>query len=565
MKYQTMPAGIDPAGIVSLFYPYVAINSETATTKEQLAAEFVISSLRDLPCFVEHPERLGLEPVPGDHLHRYIAWALVKGRGTRTVVLIHHVDVVEVEDFRLHKHLAFDPESLARALRSDPAGLDDDARADLASGQWVFGRGSADMKAGGAIQMAVLAACAQVEELAGNILLLAVPDEEHLSAGMRAAPDLMVRLAKTHDLEYVLMINSEPHQRKVPGCGLLSGGSIGKLLPFVYVRGVLAHAGKSYEGFNPLPVLGEIISRSEMCSALADVDEVSGELSPPPTWLMARDGKAVYDVSMPLSAFGCLSVLPLHSSPRQVLEFLLGLAGECAVQVALRINQASGTFRRATGRTAGRPWMPEVRSFSDFLAAARQKDAAGFDQYYRMALQDVQKSLCDGRLSHADATRDLVDAICRFTGLDQPAVVVGFVPPYYPSVSYHDRPDFESAIIGLATGLDQFSREYFGQRYELEACFTGISDLSYSSPGSGAAADLEKVIASQMPLYGSAYSIPFRGIEQCAMPCMNIGPWGKDFHKLSERVLKEDLFVRTPAMVLQAIKHALGPALAPRP
>ena len=68
-----------------------------------------------------------------------------------------------------------------------------------------------------------------------------------------------------------------------------------------------------------------------------------------------------------------------------------------------------------------------------------------------------------------------------------------------------------------------------------------------------------------MPLYGAAYSIPFRGIDQCAMPCMNIGPWGKDFHKLSERVLKEDLFVRTPAMVLQAVKHALGPALAPRP
>jgi arginine utilization protein RocB len=564
MKHQTIPAGIDPVVISSLFYPYVAINSETGTASESLASEYVISTLRSVPYFVDHPGQLALEAVPGDHLHRSIAWALVRGKGTRTVVLMHHVDVVEIEDFKLHKPLAFDPEALHQALTADPAGLDSDAKADLASGAWLFGRGGADMKAGGAIQLAVLAACSEVEELAGNILLLAVPDEEHLSAGMRTAAALLVRLAELHGLEYVLMINSEPHQRKVPDRGLLSGGSIGKLLPFVYVRGILAHAGKSYEGFNPLAVLGEITSRSEMCAALVDVDEASGELSPPPTWLMARDGKAVYDVSMPLSAFGCLSVLPLHSSPGKILDYLLGLCNECATLVASRINEASDAFRLASGRSAGRPWVPEVKSFSDFLSAARQKDAAGFDRYYGKVMQETGNSLSAGRISHAAATRDMVDAICQFVGSDQPLVVVGFVPPYYPSVSYHDRPDFESAITRLATGLDVFSQEHFGQSYELEAYFTGISDLSYSSLGSAAASDLENVIARQMPLYGPGYSIPFMAIERSAMPCINIGPWGKDFHKLSERVLKEDLFVRTPALLLHAIRSAFGLALAPR-
>jgi hypothetical protein len=32
--------------ISSLFYPYVAINSETGTVREKVAAEFVISSFR---------------------------------------------------------------------------------------------------------------------------------------------------------------------------------------------------------------------------------------------------------------------------------------------------------------------------------------------------------------------------------------------------------------------------------------------------------------------------------------------------------------------------------------
>jgi arginine utilization protein RocB len=565
MKYRSIPSGITPDGIASLFYPYVAINSETGTTGENAAAGFVISSLQNLPYFIAHPGQLGLEPVPGDPLHRSSAWALVKGRGSRTVVLIHHIDVVEVEDFKLFKRLAFDPEALSLALLADPAGLDFDARADLASGDWIFGRGSADMKSGGAIQLAVLAACAEVEELAGNILLLAVPDEEHLSAGMRSASALLVRLARLHDLSYTLMINSEPHQRKVPQRGLLSGGSIGKLLPFVYVRGILAHAGKSYEGFNPLAVLGEITSRSEMCPALVDVDEASGELSPPPTWLMARDGKAVYDVSMPLSAFGCLSVLPLHSSPKKILDFLLALSGECAVQVASRVNEASDAFRLASGRPTGRPWVPEVQSFSDFLATARKLDERRFDLYYDKAMSEASRGLAEGRINHAGATRDLLDAIFQFARTEQPVVVVGLIPPYYPSVSFRDSPAFESVVTRVAAGLDNFSQASFGLAYELEAYFTGISDLSYSSPGIGAAADMERFISSQMPLYGPSYSIPFMDIERSAMPCINIGPWGKDFHKLSERVLKEDLLERTPALVLHAIKFAFSPALAPRP
>jgi len=42
------------------------------------------------------------------------------------------------------------------------------------------------------------------------------------------------------------------------------------------------------------------------------------------------------------------------------------------------------------------------------------------------------------------------------------------------------------------------------------------------------------------------------------MPCINIGPWGKDFHKLTERVLMEDLYERTPKILDYVIKHILN-------
>jgi arginine utilization protein RocB len=61
-----------------------------------------------------------------------------------------------------------------------------------------------------------------------------------------------------------------------------------------------------------------------------------------------------------------------------------------------------------------------------------------------------------------------------------------------------------------------------------------------------------------MPLLGQFYDVPVELIEKISMPCINIGPWGKDFHKMTERVNKEDLYVRTPMIINKAISLILG-------
>lgn len=104
------------------------------------------------------------------------------------------------------------------------------------------------MKGGGSIQIALLKRYSQLENFKGNIVLIAVPDEENLSAGMRAAVKLLSDLQDEHNLVYKLMINAEPHERKNSKVGVFSEGSVGKIMPFVYVRGYLAHAGKVLKG-----------------------------------------------------------------------------------------------------------------------------------------------------------------------------------------------------------------------------------------------------------------------------------------------------------------------------
>ena len=51
----------------------------------------------------------------------------------------------------------------------------------------------------------------------GMFFLLAVPDEEVNSVGMRAAVPRLLDLAREHDLEYKTVLNSEPMFSRHPG------------------------------------------------------------------------------------------------------------------------------------------------------------------------------------------------------------------------------------------------------------------------------------------------------------------------------------------------------------
>ncbi len=149
----------------------------------------------------------------------------------------------------------------------------------------------------------------------------------------------------------------------------------------------------------------------------------------------------------------------------------------------------------------------------------------------------------------------LVDFIYNYVDDLSPRVVFGLTPPYYPNVSNVLLPDLSPEIRELDKALNTFTQDTFGQSYESEAFYTGISDLSYTSIGDSEEA--EGTLASSMPLFGSFYSLPVAEIDKISMPCMNIGPWGKDFHKLTERVYKEDLYERTPMIIQRALEIVL--------
>ncbi|MFQ6976668.1 MAG: M20/M25/M40 family metallo-hydrolase [Oscillibacter sp.] len=254
--------------IKEILYSYVKAESITYSSGEKQAESFFLSYFKNQPYWQEHPECVGTKPVKDDPFGRAASFAMVRGKGDRTIVFVHHNDVVTVEDYDRLRPLAFSPDELEVELKKRAASFSEEIRNDLESDAYLYGRGVCDMKGGGSIQMALLRRYSELvrrspEALPGNLIVLAVPDEENLSAGMRAAVKLLAELKAQYGFTYQLMINSEPHQRKDPETGVFSMGSVGKLMPFFYIRGYLAHVGKVFEGFNPMGLLSAIVQKTE--------------------------------------------------------------------------------------------------------------------------------------------------------------------------------------------------------------------------------------------------------------------------------------------------------------
>ena len=541
--------------IEDILFAYVKTESFTNTINEKKAEEFFLDYFSKIPYFKNTPGSYGIYEIENDALNRNVSYAFLKGRGQDTIVFIHHNDIVGVEDFKLLKKYAFSPEELKAQLLRIKNTLSEDAKKDLEDDTFIFGRGVCDMKGGGSIQIALLKRYSKLENFNGNIVLIAVPDEENLSAGMRSAVRLLSELQDKYNLKYKLMINTEPHQRKDDETGVFSEGSVGKIMPFVYVRGYLAHAGKVFEGLNPIHIMSKIVSRTELNMDFSDVE--GKEAAPPPTWLYLKDSKEQYDVSMPLSVKGCFGILTLNQTPQSILEKVKNICEESFDEVIDDMNNSFRRFAKATGLPLKYlQWESKVVNFQELFREAEAAYGDEFIREYNKELEILGQKLKRNEISIIHCNFELIEFIYGYIDDIKPRIVYGLIPPYYPNVSNLFIDDLDENVSSLSDNLKKFTKEEFNQNYNTEYFYTGISDLSYSSIEKSG--EIYKALEESMPLLGQFYDVPVELIEKISMPCINIGPWGKDFHKMTERVNKEDLYVRTPMIINKAISLILG-------
>lgn len=439
-------------------------------------------------------DRAWAAPIPHDPAGRSNVFVLKRGRGKRTIVLTGHFDVVSVEDYAVLKSLAFSPEKLLAetVARLRATGENPLALADFESGDFLPGRGLLDMKAG------LAAGLAAMECYAGDITLLfiGVSDEEEKSAGARAAAPQLKHLAQELDLKIELVINLDAISDQGDGSKgrVINYGSIGKQLLTAFVVGRQTHAGYPQDGVNAAYVMAELISEIELSEAL--LERTGNEVAAPPATLHGKDLKQCYNVTTPALAYAYWNTMQHQRSGAEVLRIAMELAAKAVARAEAK-----------TGHKIA------LKTFA--------------------ALGLKHRGVLDPELNLPDQTLQAMNEIA--SAIDAPTVVMGFGSIPYPAVLLRDQALRKTISDAVRThGLGEVNY------------FAGISDMSFFGEASG---DLS-VVKSNTPIWGKGFEMP----EAAGYPCINIGPWGRDYHTWLERVHAPYAFDILPRVLLSVIE-----------
>ncbi|MBO9128421.1 M20/M25/M40 family metallo-hydrolase [Bacillus sp. 165] len=516
MKWQTKE------GLLRLLEQLVGIESVTGSSAEIKLAQFIAGELSQLSYFQENPDHIQLHPTKDG---RYIVTGLVKRKEhAKTVVLVSHFDVVNVEDYGKWKHLAFRPKELTEMFYHNKHLLPIEVQHDLAHGEWLFGRGTMDMKCGLASQMAMIEQ-ATTGAFEGNILLLAVCDEEVNSIGMITAVPVLLKLAKQHNLKYTACLNSEPMFARYPGdeTKYIYTGSIGKVLPGFYCYGKESHVGEPLAGLNANIMTSFLTCELELNTNFCEV--IEGEVSPPPTCLQQKDLKQEYSVQTPHCSVALYNMLIMEKSIQTIVEELREAAKKAAVKVEDAYNKEAVRFANLQ-QSVPNKFKVKVMTFEELKEYAIQT-------YGDEALKKIEMEAIKPKIEQEDErdiTIRLVDGYAALCSELAPMIVLFFAPPYYPSVSSRKHP----MISRVTEDIINYAWEIHGTALKKQMYFGGLSDLSYT--GLQQPLSSLELFISNTPLWEKGYALPFEELQQLDLPVLNVGPMGKDAHKWTERL-----------------------------
>lgn len=512
--------------------------SVSESSGEQAFPDTLLEMLRGIPYFQAHPEDVWTQATEHDPFARRNVYALVRGQGAATVVLTGHFDVVDVRNYGPHADYAFDPDTLLTRLIAD---LEVNARSeaehralkDLQGGDFLPGRGALDMKSGLAAGLVALERFAAQEGRVGNVLFLAVADEEVSSHGARSAAPKLPELALAQGLDIRGVINLDATGDNGDGSAgqAVYIGTVGKLLVSAFVVGVDTHAGYALDGINVNFLTSELARAFEANPALTDT--TGGVVGTPPTILKQMDLKTHYDVTTPARAWLCVNTLTHGLDAAEVLRRYQSLAEDALAQALATLRERAEALGES--RSAAHGATPLVLTYAELLERASQT-APDFEAAFLTFGASLPATL-DYPTRSAHLTSWLWDA----AGLLGPAVVLGFASLHYPNTSLDSEQPAEAHFLQVVRGTLAQSEVRHGVKVSERPIFTGISDMSWF--GRTDPADIAFVNANT-----PAQAAQIRGVP-AGLPSINLGPWGRDYHQWLERVHMPYSFGVLPELV----------------
>ncbi len=464
----------------------------------------------------------------------------------KALVLIGHTDTVGISDYGSIQEYATRPLELASKIRQ--LSLPQDAMKDLESGEYYFGRGVFDMKCGTSTLMSIVELLSQKpEEFEGNLVFAAVCDEEGESKGMLSVVEDLVALQEREGFEYMAVIDTDYSTSRYEGDNTryIYVGTVGKLMPSFYVVGAEAHAGDPFKGVDSNQISSAIMEEMNLMSDYCD--EAEGEVTVPPISLRQQDLKPEYSVQTNRASYVYFNFSTHSSTPDIVLEKMKSGAGKAFQKVIDSLNAEYEKYCNSNRFPYQKlPWLSRVISYTELFEKVKAEKGAELDTLLEAKSQALLK---DASLDARIYALKMVEYLHELWSDQNPVVVVYYSPPYYPHIYVKNESNLEKKL--MAT-LEKVMKNN-DSKYDvaIKKFYPYISDLSYAAaPREANAIDSLK---NNMPGWGVKYELPISAMQKLNLPVVNIGPFGKDAHKYTERLEKDYSFNVAPRLVYDTI------------
>lgn len=550
------------------------MNKEVAKRVEKLAVELtnqlsivdtigeldsvqkVYDTFLQMDYYKENPKHLRTVYLGNDRLGRKSVIAILKGKkgnNKKTVLLIGHTDTVGISDYENLKEYANKPYELTEKFKEISSILSEEARRDLESGEYLFGRGLFDMKTGVAIMISLIEEISKdIENFEGNLVFSAVCDEEGNSGGMLSVIPELIKIQEKEGFEYMALLDTDYMTSEYEGDEnkYIYIGTVGKLMPSFYIVGKETHVGESFKGIDPNQIAASITNKINLNIDFCDVAD--GEVSPPPITLKQRDLKREYSVQIAKTATLFFNYATHCSTPDQVLVKMKNSALEAFQLTIESLNTQYERFCKLTRRKFKRlPWEARVLTYEELYNKVKSEMGNKLDENIYKFTDEMLK---DETIDQRDFSLKLVEEVHRLWSDREPVVIVYYTPPYYPHIYVEGMAPKEKALIEAV--VDAVNTTKSGYKIVYKKFFPYISDLSYGAAPKDP--KIIKVLKNNMPGFGTKYDLPLEDMQKLNLPVINIGPFGKDAHKFTERIEKKYSFEVTPMLVYKTIMNLLN-------
>ncbi|MCH4199836.1 MAG: M20/M25/M40 family metallo-hydrolase [Clostridium tyrobutyricum] len=540
--------------IEKLTLELVNIPSINGSEGERNVSNKIYEYIKNIEYFKKHGQYCFQVPLIKDPYGRMNVFALLRGEkkpSCKTIILHGHMDTVGVDDFGSLSELAFYPDKLEEKLKE--LDLPEEVKKDLNSGDWIFGRGAADMKSGVAVHLAVLKELSEnVENFSGNILFMSNPVEENQHTGVIESLDILNDLKRKYGLDYKLAINNDYICPLYPGDNkkYVYTGAVGKILPSFYIAGQETHVGQCFEGLNPNQIASELIKDINLNTGLCD--GYKGEYTLPPSVLKYEDLKKNYNVQTPFAAFTYFNYFIHDASINEIIEKLKIISKESFDKVILNVNDNYKKFCKiANQKYEPLPWKTNVMTYSELYKKVKSKYGHKLDD----EINGLSKTLLDQGMDIREVCLNVVDKLWKMNREKKPAIVLFFAPPYCPHNTLKDENEFENSIIEKIKKCVNTVGKENNEDFEVLQFFPSLSDSSYLKIDD----DLNSIenLKNNLPNWAEIYNIPVNEMKKLNIPAINYGCYGKDAHKWTERVYKPYSFNTLPKLISSTVYEFL--------